>query len=169
MNIKGVIVVLGSPNDAQGQLSSIALERCTKALEEHQKHPGYAILPTGGWGKHFNTTDKPHGYYIRQELSMRGIPGSLFLPCVESSNTIEDARKSRLVLDDYPKAELIIVTSDFHAARAGFLFKREFGEGRIRISESVTHLPENELAQLRVHEQKALEKLRNRSFPDESN
>jgi uncharacterized SAM-binding protein YcdF (DUF218 family) len=168
MNINGVIVVLGSPNDPQGQLSSIALERCSKALAEYKKHPGYAILPTGGWGKHFNTTDKPHGFYIRQELSARGLPGSAFLPCVESSNTIEDARKSRQVLDAYPRAELIVVTSDFHAARAGFLFKREFGERRIRISESVTHLPGKELDRLHAHEQKALEKLRNTGFIDES-
>lgn len=163
MNIDGVIVVLGSPNDAQGQLLSIALERCSKAFAEFQKNPGYAILPTGGWGQHFNTTVKPHGYYIRHELLNRGVPGSAFLPCVESSNTIEDASKSHLVLDSYPKAELIIVTSDFHAARARFLFMREFPERRIKISESVTNMPLKELAQLHAHEQKALEKLRNQS------
>lgn len=156
----GVIVVLGSPNDAKGKLSSIALERCSQALAEFQKNPGYAVLPTGGWGQHFNTTDKPHGFYIRQELSIRGLPESAFLPCVESSNTIEDASKSRLVLESYPKAELIVVTSDFHAARARFLFNREFPDRRIRISESVTKLPLKKLAQLQAHEQKALEKLK---------
>ena len=82
----GVIVVLGSPNDARGQLQGIALERCSQALAVFRENPGYAILPTGGWGKHFNTTDKPHGYYIRQELTGRGIPESAFLPCAESSN-----------------------------------------------------------------------------------
>lgn len=159
MNIEGVIVVLGSPNDAQGRLSSIAMERCSQALAEFQENPGYAVLPTGGWGQHFNTTDKPHGFYIRQELSIRGVPESAFFPCVESSNTIEDASKSHLILDAYPKAELIVVTSDFHAARARFLFKLEFPERRIRISESVTNLPPKELAHLQAHEQKALKKL----------
>jgi uncharacterized SAM-binding protein YcdF (DUF218 family) len=158
----GVIVVLGSPNDAQGQLLSIALERCSKALAEFKKNPNYAVLPTGGWGRHFNTTDKPHGYYLRQELSGRGIPESAFLPCAESSNTIEDASVSRQILNAYPEAELIVVTSDFHVARARFLFEREFPERRITVSESVTKQPPEVLARLKAHEQNALKKLKNK-------
>jgi len=161
MQFEGVIVVLGSPNDAQGQLSSIALERCSQALEEFKENPKYAVLPTGGWGQHFNTTDKAHGSYVRQELLDRGIPESAFLPCAESSSTIEDATVSRLILDSYSELELIVVTSDFHAARARFLFAHEFPDRRITISESVTNLPPDELARLQAHEQKALERLKN--------
>ncbi len=161
MKFKGVIVVLGSPNDAQGNLLSIALERCSQALAEFREHPDYALLPTGGWGKHFNTSDKAHGFYIREELMDRGVPGSAFLPCAESSNTIEDAGLSRPILDPYPGAELIVVSSDFHATRARFLFEREFPERKIRISESVTQLPPDVLARLQAHEKNALEKLRN--------
>lgn len=163
MKYDGVIVVLGSPNDAQGQLLSIALERCSQALAEFKENPTYAVLPTGGWGPHFNTTDKAHGFYVRQELAGRGIPGSAFLPCTESSNTIEDASLSRPILDSYPGAELIVVTSDFHAARALFLFEREFPERRITISESVTNLPPDALVRLQAHEQKALEKLKSQT------
>lgn len=161
MDFDGVIIVLGSPNDAQGQLSSMALERCSKAFAEFQENPGYAILTTGGWGQHFNTTDKPHAFYIRQELSARGIPESAFLTWVESTNTIEDARKSRIALDAYPRADIVVVTSDFHAARVRFLFEREFRGRQVRISESVTNLPPKELARLIAHEEKALKKLRN--------
>jgi uncharacterized SAM-binding protein YcdF (DUF218 family) len=163
MQYDGVIVVLGSPNDAQGQLSSIALERCSQALAEFKKNPKYAVLPTGGWGQHFNTTDKPHWVYVRQELSGRGIPGSAFIPCAESSNTIEDAILSRLILDSYPDLDLIVVTSDFHAARARFLFTHEFPERQITISESITNLPPDELAQLQAHEQKALKRLKGKN------
>jgi hypothetical protein len=49
----GVIVVLGSPNDDEGKLSGIAMERCFQAVAEFEKHPGYAVMPTGGWGAHF--------------------------------------------------------------------------------------------------------------------
>lgn len=161
MIFDGVIIVLGSPNDDQGQLSSMALERCSKAVAEFRENPGYAILPTGGWGQHFNTTDKPHAFYIHKELSMRGIPESAFLAYVESSNTIEDARQSRIALDAYPEADLVVVTSDFHAARARFLFEREFRGRQIRISESVTNLPPKELARLQEHELDALKKLKN--------
>jgi len=159
--LDGVIVILGSPNDSQGQLMSVALERCSKALDEFKENPGFAVLATGGWGQHFNTTDKPHGFYIRQFLSNHGIPASAFLPCAESSNTIEDASKSRLILNSYPEAELIVVTSDFHAARARFLFEREFPERQLTISESATRLPPDVLARLQAHEKKALAKLQN--------
>ena len=163
MQVNGVILVLGSPNDAQGHLSSIALERCSQALAEFRKNPGYAVLPTGGWGEHFNTTDKPHGFYVRRELQTRGIPESAFLPCAESSSTIEDASLSRPILDAYPDADLIVVTSDFHADRATFLFEREFPDRRITLSTSTTDLPPEELSRRRDHEQKALDKLKNQS------
>jgi uncharacterized SAM-binding protein YcdF (DUF218 family) len=156
---KGVIVVLGSPNDAEGNLLSIALERCSQALAEFKQNPEYAVLPTGGWGAHFNTTDEAHAYYLKYELLGLGIPESAFLQGTESSNTIEDARLSRPILDVYPDAELIVVTSDFHADRARFLFTREFPDRRITVSESLTHLPPEDIARLRNHEKQALEKL----------
>ena len=162
--INGVIVVLGSPNDDRGRLSSIALERCSQALAEFKRNPEYAVLPTGGWGAHFNTTDRAHGFYVRQELVARGIPDSAFLPCVESSNTIEDASLSRPILESYPGAELIVVTSDFHAKRARYLFEREFPERRITISISATDLPPDELSRLQEHEHKALKKLKDQEF-----
>ena len=157
---KGIIIVLGSPNDAEGRLSSIALERCEQALVEYRKHPDFRILPTGGWGEHFNTTVKPHGDYVRQELVRRGVRDSVFLPCTQSSNTIEDASLSRPVLDESPDAEVIVVTSDFHECRARFLFEREFPERLIRFSTSQTHLPDDDLARRRAHEERALERLR---------
>ncbi len=158
--IKGVIVVLGSPNDAQGNLLSIALERCTQAFAVYQRNPTYAVLPTGGWGQHFNTTEKSHGHYIRQELSSRGIPDSAFLPCAESSNTIEDAALAHPILDLYPGAELIVVTSDFHEARARFLFEREFPDRNITFSTSATKLPADTITRLIDHEKGALGKLK---------
>lgn len=160
---RGVIVVLGSPNDAQGCLSSIALEHCEQALSEYRRNPKCRILPTGGWGRHFNTTDKPHGHYVRKELARRGIPDAAFLQCAESSNTVEDATLSRPILASHPGADLIVVTSDFHEARARFLFEREFPDRKITLSTSVTKLPAEELARRRAHEAKALDRLKNQS------
>ena len=69
---------------------------------------------------------------------------------------------SRQILNAYPEAELIVVTSDFHVARARFLFEREFPERRITVSESVTKQPPEVLARLKAHEQNALKKLKNK-------
>lgn len=159
LSTKGVIVVLGSPNDDQGQLSSLALERCEQAWREFQAHPDYRVLPTGGWGEHFNTTDKPHSHYTRQELVRLGVPKVAFLPCAQSAHTGEDATLSRPILDQHPDAELIVVTSDFHAARVQFVFQREFPERGITLSTSVTNLPADELARLHAHESQALQRL----------
>ena len=57
--------------------------------------------------------------------------------------------------------DFVVVTSDFHADRATFLFEREFPDRRITISTSTTDLPPEELSRRRDHEQKALDKLKN--------
>ncbi len=160
MATDGVIIVLGSPNDFRGRLLSIALERCSQAFAEFERNPEYAVLPTGGWGAHFNTTDKPQGFYEQKDLVTRGIPESAFLPSAESRNTIEDASLAHPILDLYPEAVLIVVTSDFHAERAQYLFEREFPERQITMSTSTTDLPPDVLARLWEHEHQALDRLK---------
>jgi len=157
---KTAIVVLGAPNDAEGKLSSIALERCRQALALYSKHPDAYILPTGGWGEHFNTTDKPHGYYIKQHLTAHGVPEQKILECAESANTIQDAEFSKPILGRHGITDLIVVTSDFHVPRAQFLFRREFPNGSLSFSAAKTNLPEDDLWRLKEHEERALGKLR---------
>ena len=156
---KTAIIVLGAPNDANGTLSRMAKERCGQALKEYQKHPGSRIIPTGGWGKHFNTTKKPHGHYVREYLKERGIPDEAFVECAESSNTIEDAKLCRPIVERHGLGKLIVVTSDFHVARARFLFQREFPRVPVEFSAARTHLPEEDLRKRIRHEQTALAKL----------
>ena len=69
--MKTAIVVLGSPNDTQGNLSAIAIERCRQVLSEYRRTPGAKIIPTGGWGEYFNTTTQPHGHYVRKYSVLR--------------------------------------------------------------------------------------------------
>jgi len=157
---KIAIVVLGSPNDSDGNLSTIALERCQQALIEYAQNPGAKILPTGGWGEHFNTTDKPHGHYLRQYLMAHGVPEEQILECAESANTIQDAQLSKSIIERHDITDLIIVTSDFHVPRAQFLFQREFQQVRLSFSASRTKLPEDDLKRLTQHEERALAHLR---------
>lgn len=154
------IVVLGAPNDADGTLSSLARERCQQALSEYSRHPDAYLLPTGGWGEHFNTTDKPHGYYTRRYLMAHGIPEQQFLECAESANTVEDAAIAKPIVERHKITELIVVTSDFHIARAQFLFLREFPNTPLSFSAATTNLPEDDLKQRKAHEEKALARLR---------
>ena len=160
---KTAIIVLGAPNDEHGTLSSIAKERCGQALKEFQRSPESRIITTGGWGKHFNTTKRPHGHYLREYLKARGIPDRAFLECAESSNTIEDAKLCRPIVERHGLGKLIVVTSDFHVARARFVFQREFPGVPFEFSASKTELPERELRERILHETTALAKLEQNS------
>ncbi|MBM3861321.1 MAG: YdcF family protein [Verrucomicrobia bacterium] len=153
---KSAIVILGSPNDSEGSLSSIAIERCQQALTEYARNPGAKILPTGGWGEHFNTTNKPHGHYLRQYLTAHGVPEADILECAESANTIQDAQLAKPIVERHGITDLIVVTSDFHIPRAEFLFRREFPNLTLTFTGAKTNLPEAELAKRTQHEQEAL-------------
>jgi uncharacterized SAM-binding protein YcdF (DUF218 family) len=154
------IVVLGSPNDAQGHLSTMAIERCQLALSEYRRRLGAKVIPTGGWGEHFNTTEQPHGYYLRKHLEAQGVRADDILECVESANTIEDAQLCRPVVERHGITDLIVITSDFHLPRARFLFEREFSKARLTFLGAKTRLPKAELARREQHEKMALSGLR---------
>ena len=159
--MEGVIILLGAPNDERGRLSSFARERCELAIREYGKYPGYKILPTGGFGPHFNVTDKPHGFYSSRYLISRGIPKEDILEGVESSNTLEDAEFSWPVIKKFGVEKVIVVTSDFHVPRAQIIFKRKFAEIPLSFAGSKTHLSKKELGELKLKEKGAIKKLRN--------
>jgi uncharacterized SAM-binding protein YcdF (DUF218 family) len=154
--INTVIIVLGSPNDDEGNLSPTAISRCQQAKLEFDKNNNVQILCTGGFGASFNTTTKPHGFYTKQYLMNKGIIESVFLPIVESRFTLEDARLSKTVLEQENITEVILVTSDFHMARAKLVFNYVFPKINFTYSPAVTLLPAVDLIRLRDHEKKAI-------------
>jgi uncharacterized SAM-binding protein YcdF (DUF218 family) len=162
--IKGLIIILGSPNSEVGELSSVAKERCERALAEYAKRPGCRLLLTGGYGAHFNTTAEPHAAYLKRYLVSRGIPTQEILELVESTNTLEDALISKPIVLKYRVPEIVIITSDYHVDRARYVFQREFAGTGIRISFSASQTDEKacefDLAAQKKHEQQALAKLR---------
>jgi uncharacterized SAM-binding protein YcdF (DUF218 family) len=155
----GVIILLGAPNDKKGRLSPVAIERCERAILEYRKNPGYKILPTGGFGPHFNVTDKPHAHYSSRYLISKGVPADDILECVESSSTIEDAELSWPIIQKYGVERVIVVTSNFHIPRARIIFKKRFSEMPLMFAGSKTHLSKKELTKLKLKEKSALEQL----------
>lgn len=160
----GAIVVLGSPNDENGNLYSVARERCDGVRHLHDCNPDWPILPTGGFGDHFNTTSQPHAHYLRSELIAQGVPATRFLQHAESRNTLEDASLSKPILTARRVRTAVVVTSDYHIARARFVFRREFADTRIvlffigvQTDEASCEL---DLPELKRHEREALQRLR---------
>ena len=154
-----VIVLLGAPNEPDGTLSTVARERCDQAVFEHRRNPDLRILPTGGFGEHFNVSDKPHGHYTSKYLVGAGVPAELLLPIAESSNTYEDAELARPILTAAGAERVILVTSDFHGRRARLIFERALSPLEVVLSCARTDLPGSELQRLQAHEERAIARL----------
>jgi uncharacterized SAM-binding protein YcdF (DUF218 family) len=163
-HLSGLILVLGSPNSEEGELYSVARERCRLALVEYAGRAGWKLLLTGGYGAHFNTTGQPHAAYLKDYLTARGIPEGDIVEFAESRNTIQDASLSRPIALKYGVAHILVVTSDYHAARARYVFEREFADTGVEIAFSIAQTDEAarelDLDALKRHEGEALERLK---------
>lgn len=159
IKMKGIIVVLGSPNSDKGELSEIALNRLKRALSFYKTNKEYKILCTGGFGQHFNTTSLPHAKYAADYLKKSGVPPEDILEYVMSSNTVEDALQAKPVVERFQPQNLVIITSDFHIERASILFNRHLPDQNLLFVEAPSTLDENTLQKLKEHERNAIKKL----------
>ena len=117
------ILLLGASNDANGELSQMAIDRLECAYSIYANNSDISFLCTGGFGEHFNTTQMPHAEYLRQRLLQKGVKNEDFLPHIISSNTYEDIHKLKEVINCMPIDLLIVVTSDFHVERVRMLYE----------------------------------------------
>ena len=164
--LRDVIVLLGSPNSDEGQLHSVALERCQRALQEYQAREDSKILPTGSFGAHFNTTDRPHAWYLKAWLVAHGVPEHDVLPFAESRNTIEDAFLSYPIVQHHGARRAIVVTSDYHAARARYVFERVYCDLALEFAVCATDAAhcDLDLPALQAHERETLARLQASGF-----
>lgn len=159
------VVILGSPNDDKGNLSSIAVGRAETALEIYSDAIRCSLILTGGVGPNFNCAPLPHAKYLKNYLVARGVDPADIIACLESKNTVEDALfvKEFLTNTGEEPEILSIVTSDFHMERARFIFNTVLGS-RIRMEfVAASHgLQHDDLLPFIAHEQEALRDLRSR-------
>ena len=156
----GIIVYLGAPNDDQGNLSKISSSRLDKVIEEYLDNKDHRILLTGGFGAHFNRTNIPHATYAKNYLLAQRIPGEAFLESIDkTSNTVDDAVLIKPVVDELGVATLVVVSSDFHIARAERIFSEIFEGYDLIFSGAETDLPKEEMEKRVQHEKKRLEEI----------
>ena len=120
-----LIVLFGNENDGNG-LKPIARERCERAAALAKLFPASLVLPTGGFGAHFNTTNRPHGELLREELERLGVPAKQILSYTNSCGTLEDVLFARKVAVDHGARRVTFVTSSFHMPRVKYLCERLF-------------------------------------------
>lgn len=161
--MKGIITILGSPNDDSGKLYSVAIERCEEAISSYINNPGWKFVLTGGYGDHFNTTNNPHAFYLKEYLMEQGIPEIDILDLVESRNTLEDASLLKPIVIQSQIEFVVIITSDYQMKRARYIFEREFSNDNVRLFFIATKTDEKKcllnLNELKKHEHQALLKL----------
>ena len=78
------------------------------------------FLCTGGYGQHFNTTNRPHAYYAKQALIKKGVREEDFLPFILSTNTYEDFKISKEIIEKELPDMLIVITSDFQSEELNY-------------------------------------------------
>jgi len=163
LSLRGMIVVLGSMNSEEGELYSVGRERCGVALVEFEKRRGWKLLLTGGYGAHFNTTDRPHAAYVKDYLVEQGVPSEAIVEFAESRNTVEDAALAKDIVLKYGAREMVVVTSDYHLDRARTLFERAFAGTGVKIeflgSETDEKAYPFDLQAQKKHEREAIEQL----------
>ncbi len=162
-----MIIILGSPNNDRGELHRIAKERCEKAIKIFKQDNRQMFILTGGFGDHFNRTDKPHALYLKNYLLARGVPAKNILALVKSSNTIEDAILTKKEIDRHHIKKATIVTSDYHLPRVKYIFNRIFTHDiELTFSYSKTDVDECDLnlEALKDHEKKTLSTLKNQKI-----
>lgn len=155
-----LIVVLGSPNDANGNLLPFALSRCEQAFKCYQNsEPSTSlIICTGGYGEHFNTTNTPHGEYLQKHLIKLGIPKNKFLDVVESRFTFEDASLCLDYFENYPDEKIYIVTSDFHIERTKLIFTGLYPDHTFIFISAISDIDDETRSDLLNHERNALDR-----------
>lgn len=116
-----VIIVLGAQVKEDGT-PSVALERrLTAALESYEQNR-QTIIVCGARG-----TNEPRaeGDVMREWLLARGVQESDVVAETGSFNTRENLRNAKAIMDERGLSQALVVTSDYHVARALMLCRQE--------------------------------------------
>ena len=158
MDNKAILVVLGSPNSPEGELSSISkgrLNYCKRVFTE-----GSLIVCTGGWGDHFNTAKQPHAHYAKSYLIENGISEHTFLDIALSKHTVDDAVKLIPILSPFKHPTVTIITSDYHLERVELIFTEILSDYNIEFIGVSSHLDKTSYDALVQHERKKIKAIK---------
>ena len=116
-----VIIVLGAQVKEDGT-PSVALERrLTAALQSYQEKQ-QTIIVCGAQG---GNEPRAEGDVMRDWLLARGVAESDVVAETESFNTRENLQNARAIMQERGLTQALVVTSDYHVARALMLCKQE--------------------------------------------
>ena len=109
-----VIIVLGAQVKEDGT-PSVALERRLTAALESYRQERQLIIVCGAQG---GNEPRPEGDVMRDWLLERGVPAKDVVAETESFNTRENLTHAKAIMEERGLGEALVVTSDYHVARA---------------------------------------------------
>ncbi len=128
-----VLIVLGSPADADGNPTPTELERVTEAVHEYERGVAPRMIFTGG---------AAHNRFVEARVMARtaeaqGIPAPVVLVEPEARNTIENACDSVRMMRSHGWRSAEVISSPSHLPRAGMIFSRLPVEWRVHADEEL--------------------------------
>lgn len=121
MKESDVIIVLGAQVKEDGT-PSVALERrLTAALESYEQNRQTIIV----CGARDTNEPRAEGDVMREWLLARGVQESDVVAETGSFNTRENLRNAKAIMDERGLSQALVVTSDYHVARALMLCRQE--------------------------------------------
>jgi uncharacterized SAM-binding protein YcdF (DUF218 family) len=122
-----VLIVLGSPADADGNPTPTELERVTEAVHEYERGVAPRMIFTGG---------AAHNRFVEARVMARtaeaqGIPEPVVFVEPESRDTIENACDSVRTMRSHGWRSAEVISSPSHLPRAGIIFSRLPVEWRV--------------------------------------
>jgi len=119
-----IIIVLGKRLNDDNTPSHILRSRVKSSCELFDKTPNSKLLMSGGTV----AGDIPEAQVMRDLATSEGVPEEDILIEAQSTNTIENAASSRVLVKKLSPDQICIVTSDFHMPRAKKVFEIIFGD-----------------------------------------
>lgn len=126
-----VIIVLGSALDKHGYLTELGRRRVEKAIELYKKSP-CKIIMSGHSSIDIIDAKKTEASAMEDYAIMHGVDKNDIIKEECSRDTIGNAFFSKEIIDIKKWKDIIVVTSDFHIARAKYIFNKIFS-GNYRI------------------------------------
>jgi hypothetical protein len=152
-----ILLQLGATSDEMGRPDVSAHIRAAHTLRLYREAVAAGlhcrVLTSGGSGPDpGNGSSMAVWWVTARMLVARGLPDSaLITPGLHTYNTVEEALQARKALQALDATvELVLITSDYHAARAEHLFRIAFGRGAglhipLRVDAVPSMLPQAEL------------------------
>ena len=115
-----VLIVLGSPADADGNPTPTELERVTEAVDEYERGVAPRMIFTGG---------PAHNRFVEAQVMARaaeaqGIAEPVVFVEPEARNTIENACDSVRMMRSHGWRSAEVISSSSHLPRAGMIFSQ---------------------------------------------